>query len=48
MVSKENRDEYIELYLDYIFNKQCEDKFRSFRKGFFRVCDLETITTMFK
>ena len=47
-VTKENRDEYIELYLDYIFNKQCENQFRSFRKGFYRVCDEEIITNMFK
>ena len=47
-VSKENRDEYIELYINYIFNTQCEDKFRSFKKGFYRVCDEEVVTSMFK
>ena len=47
-VSKENRDEYIELYIDYIFNVQCDSQFKSFKKGFYRVCDEEIINTIFK
>lgn len=25
MVNEENREEYVELYVDYIFSKQCEN-----------------------
>eukprot|EP00349_Pseudokeronopsis_sp_Brazil_P000551 CAMPEP_0202965384 /NCGR_PEP_ID=MMETSP1396-20130829/9374_1 /ASSEMBLY_ACC=CAM_ASM_000872 /TAXON_ID= /ORGANISM="Pseudokeronopsis sp., Strain Brazil" /LENGTH=138 /DNA_ID=CAMNT_0049688075 /DNA_START=1597 /DNA_END=2013 /DNA_ORIENTATION=- len=48
LVTKENRDEYINLYVDYIFNEQCKGQFLSFRRGFYRVCEEEVITTMFK
>jgi hypothetical protein len=47
-VSKDNRDEYIELYINYVFNTSCDQKFRSFNKGFYRVCDEEIVTSMFK
>lgn len=30
LVSKENKEEYVELYLDYIFNKSCENQFKFF------------------
>jgi ubiquitin-protein ligase E3 A len=47
-VTKENKEEYVELYVDYIFTKQCEQQIRSFQKGFFRCCDEDIITSMFK
>jgi len=48
LVSKDNRDEYVNLYIDYMFNEQCKEQFKSFTKGFFRVCDEEVILNMFK
>lgn len=36
-VSQENKAEYVYLLIDYIFNQQCEEQFRAFRRGFFEV-----------
>jgi E3 ubiquitin-protein ligase HERC4 len=30
MVTKDNKEEYVELYLDYIFNRSCRDQFKFF------------------
>jgi hypothetical protein len=38
-VTEQNREEYVKLYLEYVFIKQCEDKLRAFKRGFYRVCD---------
>ena len=32
-----NKDEYVDLYLDWYFNKSIQDGFASFEKGFYRV-----------
>ncbi|XP_064600028.1 probable E3 ubiquitin-protein ligase HERC4 isoform X2 [Liolophura sinensis] len=37
-VTKENRKEYVDAYIDYIFNKSVEKNFRSFNEGFHKVC----------
>ncbi|KAL4239292.1 putative E3 ubiquitin-protein ligase herc4 [Mactra antiquata] len=37
-VTKENRKEFVELYVDYIFNKSVESHFNSFYTGFHKVC----------
>ena len=37
MVDSENKDEYVELYLDWYFNKSIEEVFNSFEKGFYKV-----------
>jgi hypothetical protein len=29
-VTKQNKEEYVELYVDYIFTKSCADQIRSF------------------
>ena len=47
-VTKENREEYVELYIEYIFNKQCERQIKAFQKGFYRVCNEDVIMNMFK
>ena len=37
MVDCENKDEYVELYLDWYFNKSIQEVFNSFEKGFYKV-----------
>ena len=37
MVDINNKDEYVELYLDWYFNKSIKTCFNSFEKGFYRV-----------
>ena len=37
MVDCENKDEYVELYLDWYFNKSIKEVFNSFEKGFYKV-----------
>ena len=37
MVDINNKDEYVELYLDWYFNKSIKEVFISFEKGFYRV-----------
>jgi len=37
MVDNDNKDEYVELYLDWYFNKSIDIVFNSFEKGFYRV-----------
>ncbi len=37
MVNQKNKHEFIDLYIDYIFNKSCETQFQAFSSGFRRV-----------
>ena len=37
MVNQKNKQEFVELYIDYIFNKACEKQFQAFSAGFRRV-----------
>jgi len=37
MVNQKNKQEFIDLYIDYIFNKSCEKQFEAFSAGFRRV-----------
>ena len=37
-VNQENKQEFVELYIDFIFNKQIEKFFRYFYQGFNSVC----------
>ncbi|CAG9769467.1 unnamed protein product [Ceutorhynchus assimilis] len=38
-VTQENKEEYVKLYVDYIFNKSVESQYLSFHDGFMKVCD---------
>ncbi|XP_060594475.1 probable E3 ubiquitin-protein ligase HERC4 isoform X2 [Ruditapes philippinarum] len=38
VVNKENRKEFVDLYVNYIFNKAVESHFSSFYTGFHKVC----------
>ncbi|CAF4157074.1 unnamed protein product [Rotaria sp. Silwood2] len=37
MVNQNNKQEFVDLYIDYIFNKSCEIQFQAFSAGFRRV-----------
>ena len=37
MVTQSNKQEFVELYIDYVFNKSCEKQFQAFSAGFRRV-----------
>ncbi|CAF3376667.1 unnamed protein product, partial [Rotaria sp. Silwood2] len=37
MVNQKNKQEFVDLYIDYIFNKSCEKQFQAFSSGFRRV-----------
>ena len=37
MVNQQNKQEFIDLYVDFIFNKSCERQFQAFSAGFRRV-----------
>ncbi len=37
LVNQKNKQEFVDLYVDYIFNKSCEKQFQAFSAGFRRV-----------
>jgi E3 ubiquitin-protein ligase HERC4 len=37
MVNQKNKQEFIDLYINYVFNKSCEQQFEAFSAGFRRV-----------
>ena len=37
-VTNENRQEFVNLYVDFVLNKSIESQFSSFAKGFMAVC----------
>ena len=37
MVNQQNKQEFVDLYVDYIFNKSCERQYQAFAAGFRRV-----------
>lgn len=47
-VTEQNRQEYVDLYVKYTFEKQCEDKLRAFKRGFYKVCDERLMKELFK
>eukprot|EP00928_Gymnodinium_smaydae_P011294 TRINITY_DN14186_c0_g2_i1.p1 TRINITY_DN14186_c0_g2~~TRINITY_DN14186_c0_g2_i1.p1 ORF type:complete len:916 (+),score=214.72 TRINITY_DN14186_c0_g2_i1:75-2822(+) len=40
-VTNANCGEYVELYVDWFFNKSIQDKFQSFKRGFLRCMEVE-------
>ena len=32
------RQEYVDLYIDYVFNKSVQEQFTAFNDGFYKVC----------
>ncbi|XP_018331399.1 probable E3 ubiquitin-protein ligase HERC4 [Agrilus planipennis] len=37
-VTQENKEEFVNLYVDYIFNKSVESQYQAFSNGFLKVC----------
>nr|XP_014095758.1 probable E3 ubiquitin-protein ligase HERC4 [Bactrocera oleae] len=37
-VTLDNKKEFVDLYVDFLFNKAVETQFKAFRKGFMKVC----------
>ena len=46
-VTKENKKQYVQAYIDYIFNKSVESAFESFSKGFHHVCGSKVLVKRF-
>ena len=42
-VNQENKNEYVMLLVDFIFNQQCEEQFKAFKRGFFKVISSDMI-----
>lgn len=38
-----DRKEFVDTYVNYIFNQSVEVVFEEFRKGFFKVCDMDVV-----
>lgn len=47
MVSKSNVKEFVRLYIEFQFKKQCEGQLASFKKGFARVIDMLVVKSLF-
>ncbi|XP_036000989.1 probable E3 ubiquitin-protein ligase HERC4 [Fundulus heteroclitus] len=43
LVTKENRREFVDAYVNYAFNKSVESVFQEFKRGFFLVCDQQLV-----
>lgn len=46
-VTNENKREFVDLYLDWYFNKSVSKQFRPFYNGFFKVMSQESIRVAF-
>ncbi|XP_029302600.1 LOW QUALITY PROTEIN: probable E3 ubiquitin-protein ligase HERC6 [Cottoperca gobio] len=42
-VTASNKKEYIDAYVNYVFNKSVEGVFEAFKRGFFKVCDINVV-----
>ncbi|XP_063323861.1 ubiquitin-protein ligase E3A [Pelmatolapia mariae] len=47
-VTKENRQEFVDLYADYILNKSVERQFKAFKKGFLMVTNESPLKYLFR
>ncbi|CAD5122844.1 DgyrCDS11247 [Dimorphilus gyrociliatus] len=48
LVNNENREEFVELYTDFLLNKRIERQFAAFRRGFKLVTDESPLSTLFR
>ena len=46
-VTKNNAKEFVRLYIDFQFKKQCENQLAYFKKGFARVIDMLVVKSLF-
>ncbi|XP_035535912.1 probable E3 ubiquitin-protein ligase HERC6 [Morone saxatilis] len=42
-VTVSNKKEFVAAYVDYVFNKSVEGVFEAFKRGFFKVCDIDVV-----
>ncbi|KAM3870243.1 putative E3 ubiquitin-protein ligase HERC3 [Diretmus argenteus] len=47
-VTSQNKKEFVDDYVDHAFNTSVENVFREFRRGFFKVCDQDVVTHLFR
>ncbi|XP_047449633.1 probable E3 ubiquitin-protein ligase HERC4 isoform X2 [Mugil cephalus] len=43
LVTGANRKEFVDAFVDYVFNKSVEKTFEAFRTGFFKVCNIDVV-----
>ncbi|KAG7459028.1 hypothetical protein MATL_G00226850 [Megalops atlanticus] len=43
LVTHANKKEFVHAYVDYILNKSVEKVFKEFRRGFYKVCDMDVV-----
>ncbi|XP_055779860.1 probable E3 ubiquitin-protein ligase HERC3 isoform X2 [Salvelinus fontinalis] len=43
LVTSANKKEFVDTYVNYIFNQSVEVVFEEFRKGFIKVCDMDVV-----
>lgn len=46
-VTKDNVAEFVRLFIDFHFRKQCEGQLASFKKGFERLIDMSVVKSLF-
>ena len=46
-VTKDNREEFIQLYLEFVFEKQCSTQITSFKRGFYRLFDQRMLKNLY-
>ncbi|KAF7662154.1 hypothetical protein LDENG_00243780 [Lucifuga dentata] len=42
-VTNSNKKEFVDAYVNYAFNKSVESVFEEFKRGFFKVCDMDVV-----
>ncbi|CAG4940317.1 unnamed protein product [Colias eurytheme] len=47
-VTQDNKQEFVELYADFLLNKSVESQFKAFRRGFIMVTDESQLSTLFR
>ena len=47
LVTKENREEFVRLYIEYLFEKVCVDQIAAFKRGFFKVFDQQLLKQLY-
>ncbi|VVC87271.1 ubiquitin-protein ligase E3A [Leptidea sinapis] len=47
-VTQENKQEFVEMYADFLLNKSVEAQFKAFRRGFVMVTDESQLCTLFR
>ncbi|XP_034405047.1 probable E3 ubiquitin-protein ligase HERC6 [Cyclopterus lumpus] len=43
LVTASNKKEFVDAFINYAFNKSVEGVFEAFKKGFFKVCDIDVV-----